>query len=157
MMDKIAYRRYLQSPAWHALTVRVRARAGKRCEGLVSEPPQTKDDLIDGRWRRCDQPLKLQVHHVTYARVGAEDLEDLILLCVRCHVLAHLARCECELCGEPIFPFASALWELAEDWFPQDWWKLNAGHEFDAAFDEISWLEQWPYCDYCHHMLSKDD
>lgn len=33
----------------------------------------------------CQSDERLEVHHVTYQRVGAERIEDLRLLCHRCH------------------------------------------------------------------------
>jgi len=33
----------------------------------------------------CYRKNDLEVHHLTYERLGSERLEDLITLCVRCH------------------------------------------------------------------------
>ena len=64
------YERYMQSAEW----------AAKRAERLE----------IDGhRCRTCGhtgEQWGLQVHHVTYERLGDEDVEkDLITLCASCH------------------------------------------------------------------------
>lgn len=42
----------------------------------------------------CKGTVKLEVHHRTYERVGKELLEDVIVLCQRCHAVEHqwLAR-----------------------------------------------------------------
>ena len=63
------YLRYLRSPEWQARRRAVWSRAKGRCE-------------------RCGAPGR-DVHHLTYERVGAERLDDLRLLCRRCHCLAH--------------------------------------------------------------------
>ena len=49
-----------------------------------------------GRCRTCNRPapeVELQVHHRTYARLGAELVGDLTTLCVECHrVITDLVR-----------------------------------------------------------------
>ena len=64
------YERYMQSAEW----------AGKRAQRLA----------IDGhRCRTCGHvgdTWRLEVHHVSYERLGGEDVEkDLITLCASCH------------------------------------------------------------------------
>lgn len=45
---------------------------------------------IDGNCcRRCGSSERLEVHHLTYRRLGAELPEDLITLCHRCHMKGH--------------------------------------------------------------------
>lgn len=39
--------------------------------------------------RGCCCKDKLQVHHLTYANLGAECLDDLMVLCDECHALTH--------------------------------------------------------------------
>jgi hypothetical protein len=39
----------------------------------------------DGRCTRCDEPQELQVHHRTYANLGAEADDDLEVVCRACH------------------------------------------------------------------------
>jgi replicative DNA helicase len=41
------------------------------------------------RCQVCNSPDKLDVHHRTYERVGQEQLDDLTVLCDRCHGLFH--------------------------------------------------------------------
>ena len=60
------YRRYLQSRAWRARRRHFIALAG----GCCSE---------------CGGSLGLQVHHVTYERLGRERFEDVEVMCSRCH------------------------------------------------------------------------
>ncbi len=64
------YSSYIQSEQWHA---RRRARldfARRRCE-------------------ICNRSENLEVHHRTYERLGNEELEDLLVVCSRCHDTFH--------------------------------------------------------------------
>jgi len=63
---------YLRSQAWKQR----RAEAIRASGGCCDE---------------CGTPHVEEVHHVTYARLGNERLEDLASVCVRCHRLAHTA------------------------------------------------------------------
>lgn len=56
--------------------------------------------LRDGvcQWDGCDVSDRLQAHHLTYARAGAERLSDLVSLCDLHHVATELMRC-CSFCG----------------------------------------------------------
>lgn len=69
------YRAYLASPAWAALAERRKREAQGVCQvcGLVGE---------------------LHLHHLTYARLGDEHWEDLMVLCRDCHELADQVRIE---------------------------------------------------------------
>jgi hypothetical protein len=64
---------YLRSPHWRARRARAIALAGGRCE-------------------RCGRPGRLEVHHVTYARLGRERDRDLRALCHRCHRIVERRR-----------------------------------------------------------------
>jgi hypothetical protein len=68
------YDRYIRSPEW---TNRVNQRmriANHRCE-------------LCGR---LESNAKLQCHHISYQRLGNEDVaNDLIIVCGRCHLLLH--------------------------------------------------------------------
>jgi len=64
------YRRYLRSPEWRAKRHAAIVRAGYRCAVC-------RRLYLDER--------KLQVHHVTYDRLGHERPEDLMVLCRRHH------------------------------------------------------------------------
>jgi len=60
------YDRYISSPEWRSLRLKVLERDQHCCQTCLST-----DDL--------------EVHHKTYVRLGNEDLEDLITLCSECH------------------------------------------------------------------------
>lgn len=68
------YAEYLQSDEWLSLRLRVLARDQYRCQ-------------ITGKTSQAGDPL--QIHHLTYARVGCEDLDDLITVCRSAHRLVH--------------------------------------------------------------------
>lgn len=71
-LERMHYKKdYLQSPEWKRLRVLVIGRAGGQCERCRRRA---------GEWN---------VHHLTYERRGHELLEDLILLCRRCHRAEH--------------------------------------------------------------------
>ncbi len=67
------YLAYLQSPQWRAKRDRARKLAGYRCS-------------------RCPSKRDLQVHHLTYERLGAEWDSDLAVLCQNCHQAEHRAN-----------------------------------------------------------------
>ncbi len=64
------YDGYLHSDEWRAKRRRVLRRAGGICE-------------------RCGRAKAAHVHHLTYARVGRERIEDLVGLCWPCHQAQH--------------------------------------------------------------------
>lgn len=66
------YNAYLSSAAWRSLKARYRASDLVQDCGLCSES--------DG----------LDMHHMTYERVGEEELSDLIPLCRNCHRMVHV-------------------------------------------------------------------
>lgn len=61
------YRKYLRSPQWQAKREAWFAKNGRWCRGC----------------RRTHGPL--QLHHITYERLGREALSDLTALCPKCH------------------------------------------------------------------------
>lgn len=71
------YAEYLCSDEWLALRQRVLKRDRHRC-------------TISGKSSRPDDPL--QVHHLTYVRVGREDMDDLITVCRSAHRQLHQGK-----------------------------------------------------------------
>jgi 5-methylcytosine-specific restriction endonuclease McrA len=65
-----SYSTYLQSPHWQALRDQVLERDKHRCT-------------------KCSAADKLQVHHLSYKRLGYEELDDLKTLCQSCHQAIH--------------------------------------------------------------------
>lgn len=64
--DNFDYQAYLASRAWALLREEVRERSGNTCEHCFMSPQQA-------------------VHHLTYERIGHEDLRDLMAICNPCH------------------------------------------------------------------------
>ena len=73
-MDRKTYRRYLKTKRWQKLRFEVLKRSKGKCERCGYET-----------WN----PNGLDVHHLTYSNVGNEKLDDLIVVCPRCHMELH--------------------------------------------------------------------
>lgn len=66
-MDKTFYNKYLKSPQWKAKRELWFATYGKYC-------------------RACGTTFgPIQLHHMTYERLGRESMRDLVALCTKCH------------------------------------------------------------------------
>jgi 5-methylcytosine-specific restriction endonuclease McrA len=72
---------YILSPAWRAMRNWRLAEDKFTCRG-------------------CGRKHELQVHHLSYERLGHEDIDDLITLCVRCHNDADFADQRSEITDE---------------------------------------------------------
>lgn len=59
------YKRYLKSKHWRGIKEKIYQKY-KKCQ-------------------KCGKRYDLQVHHTTYENLGNEKLQDLLLLCRRCH------------------------------------------------------------------------
>jgi 5-methylcytosine-specific restriction endonuclease McrA len=66
----VEYRRYIRSPRWRAKRAAVILRARGLCE-------------------RCHTWPIVNVHHLSYDRLGDERPEDLLGVCVKCHEELH--------------------------------------------------------------------
>jgi 5-methylcytosine-specific restriction endonuclease McrA len=64
------YHAHIESDAWKEIRRRVFARCKGVCEG-------------------CGQRPAVQVHHLTYERLGDELLFDLVAVCMTCHEKCH--------------------------------------------------------------------
>jgi hypothetical protein len=69
------YPKYLRSDHWRTLSAAKVEDVGFRCE-------------------RCKRRTQLEVHHMTYERLGAERLSDLRVLCRSCHEKHHASELE---------------------------------------------------------------
>lgn len=70
-LSAMPYHEYLQTPEWQQMRKSKVRSAGFRCQRCF--------------WR----DRKLDVHHLTYERRGAEHRDDLIVLCRPCHEAEH--------------------------------------------------------------------
>lgn len=68
--EKGWYAAYLKTRHWHELRRQVFERDGHKCT-------------------RCPNRTRLEVHHLTYERLGDELLSDLTTLCYDCHRAIH--------------------------------------------------------------------
>lgn len=69
-MRSAFYYAYMHSAAWYAKRKRALLRAQYRCQ-------------------KCRSPKRLDVHHLTYERLGHEWDTDLVVLCRKCHDQVH--------------------------------------------------------------------
>lgn len=103
------YSAYLLSDKWKAVRAWAMQRANSQCQGHI--PPF--HPLLGGF--RCTNKRKLQVHHLTYKRLGAELPEDVVVLCERCHVIEHMRKLKCCRCENDVYPtLAKAMEVFAE-------------------------------------------
>lgn len=77
----ITYQEYIKSHWWKALRSRIFKKRGRKCEVC--------------RATKC-----LQLHHLTYERMGRERESDLKILCRDCHKLTHELHPDVELTDE---------------------------------------------------------
>ena len=68
--DKVKYHTYIKSDEWKEKRKKTLERDDYQCQ-------------------RCGTGMNLVVHHITYDRLGKEDLDDLITLCKKCHEEIH--------------------------------------------------------------------
>lgn len=64
------YATYLLSPEWRAIRQVKLKETSHKCEG-------------------CSNVSHLQIHHLTYKRIGHERMSDLMVLCDKCHAQVH--------------------------------------------------------------------
>jgi hypothetical protein len=74
-MDKADYRNYLKIDCWQMRRTEYLRRHGKQCELCGAQ-----QEFVPGT---------VQVHHLTYKRIGSELDVDLIAVCDRCHRAMH--------------------------------------------------------------------
>jgi 5-methylcytosine-specific restriction endonuclease McrA len=81
-VDREAYKRVIGSKRWRDMKRRLVAQRGERCGrcGIVFAPG-------------CGL-VRLQLHHITYVRLGSERDEDVQLVCGICHGSADLERAQ---------------------------------------------------------------
>lgn len=78
MVSKVKYEEYLQSDHWKAFASSIRT-SRKVCNDCGLHEMQSR------RWLG----QSLNVHHLTYERIGKEKPEDVVVLCLRCHLNRH--------------------------------------------------------------------
>lgn len=101
------YHDSLNSDHWRNLRRLAASRACERCEGMIlvfdltGQPMRTPcgSQMLTVR---CEASRGLQMHHLHYESLGTEALDDVQLLCDRCHRLATVVGVCCESCGESV-------------------------------------------------------
>lgn len=73
------YAAYLRTPHWHTMRAAKLADSDYQCERCGEFGRRG----LGGVW------LGIQVHHLTYERLGSERLSDLEVLCICCHEDEH--------------------------------------------------------------------
>lgn len=68
--EKLFYQNYLQSVVWYDFRGKIFNERGFKCE-------------------LCKSSKNIQLHHLTYERLGNEQPEDVMVLCQKCHEKAH--------------------------------------------------------------------
>lgn len=84
------YRQYVKSEEWAAKKQawREAARSDIRLVAYADAVLSRPRGAIDACWI-CGCEEKIHFHHLTYDRVGSEDLQDLVPLCGECHYVLH--------------------------------------------------------------------
>lgn len=90
-MTRDEYQRYLASPWWQWV------------RGMAMQRAQAR---LYGACERCGERRAIDVHHLSYVRLGAEWPEDLLAVCRECHA---------ELHGLPPSPPPIGFWESLGD------------------------------------------
>lgn len=86
-MSRIDYAAYLRSPEWAAQRERALRAAGDQCARCHNRSHLS--GYVDDDGQELMIRVQLDVHHLTYDRVGAERPDDLVVLCHRCHAETH--------------------------------------------------------------------
>ena len=71
------YKIYMKSEPWSVMREMCLIRSGFMCE------------KCGAMGKRVGGTVTLHVHHKTYKNFGAEDMEDLMVLCANCHKNEH--------------------------------------------------------------------
>lgn len=131
------YQRYLASREWAVLKQKVRLRAALGVEAWMET----------AYCERCRAHLMYAAHHLTYERIGREELDDLLGVCKGCHEFLS-GKTESDPVDDALMTQAQELGrDAAElvalgrggDWNRDDtigWWSCAMG-----ALDEIHLLD----------------
>lgn len=134
-MTKINYHEYLASREWAIKKRAVKERGGGTCE-------------------RCKKNPYAQTHHLTYARLGDEQMEDLQGLCAGCHDFLS-AVSDVDPAATSVNPASLPVpendWKLVEDFA-----RKAEGLPFSATLlDEFNSLIQAAICLACPATASR--
>lgn len=92
-MTSADYARYLASDGWQHRRERALHLAQHRCQSPTCEQDHLRSlsdqELADKILVMPRHAYRLEVHHLTYERLGREADDDLIVLCPSCHREQH--------------------------------------------------------------------
>jgi hypothetical protein len=92
-MTKETYADYRRSDHWHGTRKDALWRAQNRCQSPICRYGYVRawtEEEISEQLRQGE--YRLDVHHLTYERLGSELADDLLVLCRNCHELIHGKR-----------------------------------------------------------------
>lgn len=115
-MNRENYKAYIASPRWKAVRQATLLRAHGQCQ-------------------RCGATEKLEVHHLTYDRLGNEIPEDLLVVCHPCHEKEDQERAlkmQRRTRDRRLDGWASKV-------YGENWWEWNDQEAVEEEFEE--WLE----------------
>lgn len=122
------YEAYLASSAWKVKRENAIARAGGRCERCHFPFTSFEEEFV------CE----LQVHHLTYERLGKEKPSDLMVVCIACHEIEDEKRAKQGERRARNALYYARLNGWASKKYGEDW---NMHCNVDAVQDEFeSWL-----------------
>lgn len=116
---KVSWSKYIKSPEWKRKADSIRRQAGNKCQhcGAGNTP--------------------LEVHHLTYDRIGHEEDEDLVALCKSCHRIADVMRTRKIQGARAMRAYESAVDTYASKKYGDDWYAMDL-YEIYEEFDEWS-------------------
>ena len=121
--ERQEYERYLRSAKWKKKRSRAIRRAGNKCQRCGAS-----------KWS------KLEVHHLTYERLGKEADTDLMVLCQKCHRETHSDTNDLYFRRKRLLEGASDNWKIFNEWARNvyggsGWWIYFSKDEIADAYD----------------------
>jgi hypothetical protein len=145
MMNKKQYQDYLQGGHWRRRREQRLTAAENRCEFRPCDDSRPDMGLFYGD--RCSEVKRLEVHHRHYNTLGAESDKDLEVLCRVHHLVREIEAAECERCTESVVGHEEDAVAIVEA-------TIELYGTRNLTLDEIDVPD---FCDYCDHVLTKDD
>ena len=100
-----------------------------------------------GGCERCGSVKQLEIHHITYERLGRELDSDLLVLCPGCHSVAdaqreiEVARCREQRSAESLY--IARVHGFARKKYGEDW---HANHDLSDVYDDFDkWADRHDY------------
>lgn len=121
---EVSWSKYIKSPEWKRRADAKRRGAGHRCE-------------------YCNLAAKvLEVHHLTYERLGYEEDDDLVVLCKACHAVADTMRRREIRRVRDLRAYERGVETYASKKYGDDWYSIDP-YEIYEEYDE--WIRDQIY------------